>query len=155
VFIWRTDYGKPTVANWHMANWCKAKGRIPRWLYVITHSDWYGSKIFDLGWLGSGQLSMVWVWVRKISPKNVKIFNLFPFRSKKIFSAALVHPITTSERVRVEQPNFLSFSLQIKKISSGQVKRYAGQRAGQPLIYWGPKVSSGRFGSGPISHHTY
>jgi len=27
--IWQTDYGKLTVANWHMANWHMAKRRIP------------------------------------------------------------------------------------------------------------------------------
>jgi len=34
--------------------------------------------------MGSGQPFMVWVWIWKISPKNVKIFNFFPFGSKKI-----------------------------------------------------------------------
>jgi len=36
--------------------------------------------------VGSGQPSMVWVWVWKISPKNVKFFHFFPFWSKKISS---------------------------------------------------------------------
>jgi len=33
---------------------------------------------------GSGSKFMVWVWIWKISPKNVKFFNFFPLRSKKI-----------------------------------------------------------------------
>jgi len=33
--------------------------------------------------VGSGQPFMVWVWIWKISPKNVKFFNFFPFGSKK------------------------------------------------------------------------
>jgi len=33
---------------------------------------------------------MLWVWVWKISPKNVKFFNLFPFGSKKISSGQKV-----------------------------------------------------------------
>jgi len=36
--------------------------------------------------VGSGQPFMVWVRIWKISPKNVKIFNFFPFRVKKIAS---------------------------------------------------------------------
>jgi len=36
--------------------------------------------------VGSGQPFMVWVRIRKISPKNVKFFNFLPFRSKKIAS---------------------------------------------------------------------
>jgi len=34
----------------------------------------------------SGQPSMVWVWIWKISPKNIKCFNFFPSGSKKISS---------------------------------------------------------------------
>jgi len=32
---------------------------------------------------GLGQPSVVWVWIWKISPKNVKFFNFLPFGSKK------------------------------------------------------------------------
>jgi len=35
-------------------------------------------------WLGSGQSFMVWVRIWKISTKNVKFFNFFPFGSKKL-----------------------------------------------------------------------
>jgi len=35
---------------------------------------------------GSGQPFMVWVWFSKIYYKNDKIFNSFPFGSKKISS---------------------------------------------------------------------
>jgi len=34
---------------------------------------------------GSGQQSMVWVWVWKISPKNVNFFNFLLFASKNLF----------------------------------------------------------------------
>jgi len=44
-----------------------------------------GSKFF-VAWVRLGQPFMVWVWIWKISPKNVKIFNFLPFGSKKISS---------------------------------------------------------------------
>jgi len=44
----------------------------------------FGSGQFFVARVGSGQPSLVWVW--KISPKNIKFFNFFPFRSKKISS---------------------------------------------------------------------
>jgi len=68
--------------------------RYNEWVY--DDSDGSGSKIFDLGRVGSDQPPLVWVWVWKISPKNVKFFNFF--------------------------------SIVSKKISSGQVKKYLGQR---------------------------
>jgi len=43
-------------------------------------SDESGSKIF---WPGSGQQFMAWVWIWKISPKNVKFFIFFPSGKKK------------------------------------------------------------------------
>jgi len=43
------------------------------------------------------------------------------------------------------------FSLRVKEISSGQVKKVLGSKAGRPLIYCGSKVCSGWVGSGPIS----
>jgi len=44
-------------------------------------SDGSGSKIFDLGRVGLGQPSLVWVWVWKISPKNTNFFYFLPFGS--------------------------------------------------------------------------
>jgi len=38
---------------------------------------------FGQGRVGWGRPSMVWVWIWKISPKNVKFFDFFPFGSKK------------------------------------------------------------------------
>jgi len=38
-----------------------------------------GSGQFFVTRVGSGQPFMVWVRIRKISPKNVKFFNFFPF----------------------------------------------------------------------------
>jgi len=46
---------------------------LQHWKLCLTISDESGSKIFDL------------VWVRKISPKNVKFFIFSPFGSKKSF----------------------------------------------------------------------
>jgi len=60
--------------------------------------------------VGSGQPFMVWVRISKIFPKNVKFFNFFPFRSKKIASD----------------------------------RKVPRSKPGQPLIYCGSKVSSGR-----------
>jgi len=64
--------------------------------YCISDSDGSRSKNFDASWVrsifcslgqvGLGQPFMVWVWIWKISPKNVKFFNFFPFGSKKISS---------------------------------------------------------------------
>jgi len=61
--------------------------------YYPQASDGSGSKIFDPGWIGSifcgsgwvgwGQTFIVWVWILKISPKNVKFFNFFPSGQKK------------------------------------------------------------------------
>jgi len=57
----------------------------------VADSDGSGSKFFELGQVGSiiagrvrlGQPFMVWVWIWKISSKNVKFFNFFPFGLKK------------------------------------------------------------------------
>jgi len=45
---------------------------------------WVGSGQFFVARVGSGQPFMVWVKIQKISPKNDKFFNIFPFGSKKI-----------------------------------------------------------------------
>jgi len=37
--------------------------------------------------VGSGQPSLVWVWIWKISPKNVKFFNFFPLDPKNLFGS--------------------------------------------------------------------
>jgi len=55
-----------------------------------------GSGQFFLARVGTGQPFIVWVWIWKISPKNVNFF--------------------------------IFFSLPVKKIFSGQVKKYPGQR---------------------------
>jgi len=50
---------------------------------------WVGSGWVNFLWLGSGRVGsaiMVWVRIRKISPKNIKFFNFFPFGSKKFAS---------------------------------------------------------------------
>jgi len=62
---------------------------------------------------------MVWVWIWKISPKNVKLFNFFPSGQKNLF---------------------------------GLGHKVPGLKAGQPLIYCGSKVSSGKL---PKSESAY
>jgi len=47
---------------------------------------WVGSIFCGSGWVGSGQPFLVWVWIWKMFPKNVKFYNFFTFRSKKISS---------------------------------------------------------------------
>jgi len=42
-----------------------------------------GSGQFFAALLGLGQPFMVWVWICKISPKNVKFFNFYPWGQKK------------------------------------------------------------------------
>jgi len=71
----------------------------------VDTSDGSGSKNFDPGrvnflWLGLGQPFIIWVWIWKISPKNVKFFN-FSLRSKKISSGRKV-PGSTSYLLRVK-----------------------------------------------------
>jgi len=56
---------------------------------------------------------MVWIWILKISPKNVKFFNFFPFRSKKLLRVG-------SESTQVEAGS-ASYLLRVKsKLGSGQ-----------------------------------
>jgi len=63
-------------------NWgCHFKALHP-WTWRANISDGSRSKFFDPAQVNflSGQLFIVWVWIWKISPKNV---NFFPFGSKK------------------------------------------------------------------------
>jgi len=63
---------------------------------TTSNSDGSSSEIFDpgqvrsifccSGWVGSGQPSLVWFWIWKISPKNTRFFNFFPSGQKKISS---------------------------------------------------------------------
>jgi len=63
--------------------------------------------------VGSGQPFMVWVRIRKISPKNVKFFNFFTFGSKKSLWVG-------SESTQVKAGS-ASYLLQVKsKLGSGQ-----------------------------------
>jgi len=94
----------------------------------INSSDGYGSKIFDpgwfgsnfccSGWVGSGQPSLIWVWIWKISPKNIKFFNFLPIGSKKCHWVRL-----KSTRVRAGSASYLL-----------QVKSMFGSGQGQSLI---------------------
>jgi len=77
-----------------------------------------GSKFFDLGQVGSifcglSQQSMVWIWVWKISTKNVKFFHFFPFVSKKSHCVG-----SKSSRAKGRPASYL---LRVKsKLGSGQ-----------------------------------
>jgi len=65
---------------------CRSSGQVIHWQLLVMG---LGSKLFDpsqvessfcgAGRVGSGKPFMVWVWVKKISPKNVKFFNFFLF----------------------------------------------------------------------------
>jgi len=46
--------------------------------------QFFVAREFFVARVGSGQPFMVWIRIRKISPKNIKFFNFFPFGSKKI-----------------------------------------------------------------------
>jgi len=92
-------------------------------LVSLLHSDGFGSKIFDLGrvgsiycgsgWVGSGQPYKVWVWIWKISPRNVKFFIFFTFGSKKFHWVGW-----KSTRIK---GGLVSYLLQVKsKLGSGQ-----------------------------------
>jgi len=64
--------------------------------------------------VGSGQPFMVWVWIWKISPKNVKFFNFFALRVKK------KHCWVRSESTR-GGGGLASYLLRVKsKLGSGQ-----------------------------------
>jgi len=70
-----------------ICNWCLKHMTFMK-IFVWPSYFWFlvvmspGQKFLTL--VGSGQPFMVWVWILKISPKNVKFFNFFPFGSKKI-----------------------------------------------------------------------
>jgi len=74
---------------------------------------WPGSGRVNFLWLGLGQPFMVWVWISKISPKNIKFFNFFPLDQKKSLRVR-------SESTRVEAWS-ASYLLRVKsKLGSGQ-----------------------------------
>jgi len=51
---------------------------LSKWCDWVKNS-WHGSGQFFVAWVGLGQLSCLWAWVWKISPKNPKYFNFSPF----------------------------------------------------------------------------
>jgi len=67
-----------TRNNMFIPLYLKIKTALNNSIILFHWSDGSGSKIFDLGQVRSDKPSMVWVWIWKISPKNVKFFNLFP-----------------------------------------------------------------------------
>jgi len=67
--------------------------------------------------MGSGQPSLVWIWIWKIPLKKSQFFSFL--------------------------------SLWIKKISSGQVKKYPGQRQFSLLFTLGQKYARVGLGPGP------
>jgi len=76
---------------------------------------------------------MVWVWIWKISPKNVKFFNFLPFGSKKILSG--------SESTRV-RGGLASCLLRVKsKLRPGPISRQH-KEWGILSLPWSPSVNS-------------
>jgi len=73
-----------------------------------------GSGQFFVALVGSGQPFMVWVWIWKFSPKNVKFLNFFPFGSKKSLWAEKYLGM------KAGQPLIYCGS----KVSSGQVRAH-------------------------------
>jgi len=72
-----------------------------------------GSDQFFVARVGSGLTFMIWVWILKISPKNVKFFNFLLFGSKKLLRVG-------SESTRVEAGS-ASYLMRVKsKVGSGQ-----------------------------------
>jgi len=69
------------------------------------------------GRVGSSQPFMVWVWIWKISPKNVKFFNFLPFGSKKSLRVG-------SESTRVKGRSASYLLLVKSKLGSGQVRAH-------------------------------
>jgi len=94
-------------------------------LSVPKASDGSGSKFFDPGLFGSIFCGLGWVshlW--------------FGFEFGKFL---------------LKMSNFSIFSLWLKKNLFGLGRKVPGSKMGQPLIYCGSKVGSGRVMSGPIS----
>jgi len=120
---------------------------------------WVGS-IF----CGSGWVSHLWFgfWIWKISPKIVKFFDFFPFMlvmgpgqnfltwvgSGQFFVAQVGsgQPFVVWVWIWKFSPKntkfFNFFPFESKKIALGRI--VPGSKPGQPLIYCGSKVSSGR-----------
>jgi len=64
-----------------------------------------------MGPVGSGQPFMVWVWIGKISPKNIKFLIFFPSGQKNLFGSK-------STRVKGRSASYL---LRVKsKLGLGQ-----------------------------------
>jgi len=92
---------------------------------IVISSDGSGSKYFDPGRVGSifcgsgrvglGQPFMVWVWIWKISPKNVKFSIFCPSGQKNLFRSGRKVPESEAG-----QPLIYSGS----KVSSGQVRAH-------------------------------
>jgi len=101
----------------------------------------------------SGQPFLVWVWIWKISPKNVKFFNFFPHQVKKMSSGWVGLLFTAGQKyvriglgpISTKNIIFFIFFLfrVIKNLFEYWVKKYPDKRQGRPLIYCGSKVCSG------------
>jgi len=66
---------------------------------LLAEISWSGVKFF---WPWLGQPFMVWSWVWKISPQNVKFFNFFPSGQKKSFGVG-----SKSTRVKGRSASYL------------------------------------------------
>jgi len=83
--MWKSNTTRERIQSGHMV-W--SRNSIPTTQAGLPPSD--GSGQIFVARVGLGQPFMVWLWIWKISPKNVKFFNIFPFGSKKISSGQKV-----------------------------------------------------------------
>jgi len=120
------------------------------WIQSHLHSDGFRSNFCFSGQVGLA--SLVWVWIWKISPKNHKFFNFFPFESKKYLRVS-------SKSTRVKRKLAYSYLLRVK-VCSGWVRAYLyssinfTSRLGWQLnlSFHGDGSRSIFCGSGRISH---
>jgi len=84
------DYFKVTCVctKWKIKGWCFYDGwwgtlepKGFRWAFLFFYLVISPGRKF-LTWVG--WVSLHWVWIWKISPKNVKFFNFLPFGSKRV-----------------------------------------------------------------------
>jgi len=98
-FLWPLSHGHPFVVLTKSTRLASPKSsysgnifHLERLNLPLTYFKLVMGRVKNF-WPGSGPVNffcsgwvrqMVWVWIWKISPKNIKVFNFFPFRSKKI-----------------------------------------------------------------------
>jgi len=92
-----------------------------------------GSGQIFVAWDGSAIYGLIWVWIWKISPNNIKFFNFFHFGSKKSLRVGL-----KSTQVKGGSASYL---LQVKsKLGSGRVRAHLYKTTyhsqSQPILWY-------------------